>query len=87
MAYKFGAPILPINISYRQRKRLPKLFGSSRLPLLTVKIGEPIFPDRSQSRKTEVERRLRETHASICRLGGINVNSWPAIWNDAMDNV
>lgn len=82
MAYKYDAPVLPICISYRQRKGIYRLFGPQQAPLLTVRIGEPVFPDLSQPRKAEVERLLRETHASICRLGGITGNSWPAIWEN-----
>lgn len=81
MAYKWGCPILPMNLSYRPRTGFYKLFGSNK-PLITVRIGEPIIPDTTQPRKEEVERLLRETHASICKLAGIVKNPWPAIWNE-----
>lgn len=78
MAYKYGVPLLPINISYRERKGIYKLFGKPEIPLLTVTIGEPVFPDKTKPRKTEVDRMLREAHARICSLGGIIENPWPA---------
>lgn len=82
MAYKWGCPVLPMNISYRPRTGIYKLFGNSATPLVTVRIGEPVIPDKTQPRKTEVERLLRQTHAAVCKLGGIIKNPWPAIWNE-----
>lgn len=82
MAYKYGIPVLPLNISYRERTGIYRLLGPAREPLLTVKIGEPIFPDTTQPRKTEVERLLVASHEAECRLAGITRNTWPAESND-----
>ncbi len=82
MAYRWGAPIVPMNISYRPRTGFYKLFGKPEIPLITVNVGTPIFPDTTAPRKTEVDRLLEQTHAAVCSLGGIIKNSWPAIWND-----
>ena len=81
MAYRYGCPILPLNISYRERKGIYKLFAPACIPLITITVGEPIFPDTSKPRKTEVLRLLETAHAEICSLGGIIVNPWPAVWN------
>lgn len=78
MAYKWGCPILPIALDYRPRTGFFRLTGPAEKPLITVKIGEPIFPDTSKPRRAEVDRLLRATHASICSLAGIVENSWPA---------
>ena len=80
MAYKWGAPVLPIALTFRPRTGIHKLFCSPEIPLITVKIGEPIFPDTSKPRKEEVQRLLNDTFASICSLAGIIRNSWPAEW-------
>lgn len=82
MAYRWGSPIVPMSISYRPRTGLYKLFGDEKTPLITLRIGEPIIPDKSANRKVEVDRLLQQTHASICNLAGIIKNPWPAIWND-----
>lgn len=83
MAYRWGAPIIPISISYRPRKGIFRLFDKKEIPLVTVNIGEPIFPDITAPRKSETERLLRLTHEAVCRLGGITANTWPPIENNA----
>lgn len=82
MAYRWNCPIVPLNLSFRPRTGIHKLFGAPEIPLITIKIGEPIFPDASQPRKVEVERLAKATHESICRLGGIIKNPWPAVDNN-----
>lgn len=82
MAYKWGAPIVPMSISYRPRTGIFKLFGDAATPLVTVRVGEPIFPDTAAPRKQEVDRLLNATHEAVCRLGGILKNPWPAVWNE-----
>lgn len=82
MAYKYDAPVLPMCITYRERTGIYKWFGKAEHPLVTVKIGEPIFPDTTQPRKAEVERLQNEAHAAVCALGGIIENTWPASWNE-----
>lgn len=82
MAYKYKCPILPINISYRERKGIYSLFGKKWEPLLELTIGEPIFPDGTKPRKSEVERLRVESHSRICEMGGILENPWPASWDE-----
>ncbi len=82
MAYKYNAPILPIAIAYRERKGFYTLTGKKELPLITVRIGEPIFPDKSRPRKEEVSNLLVKTHSAICELAGIIENPWPAEFNE-----
>lgn len=82
MSYKYAKPIVPCVITYRERKGIYRLFGPKELPLLTVTIGEPLYPDTTQPRKTEVER-LRETaHQQMQRMAGITHNPWPAAWSN-----
>ena len=78
MAYRWGVPVVPISISYRKRKGICRLFDKAEIPLITVRIGEPIFPDTGAPRKAEVDRLLRATHAAVCELGGITSNTWDA---------
>lgn len=82
MAYKYDIPVLPLNISYRKRGGIWKLFGKEEIPLMTMNIGDPIFPDRSKPRKDEVERLLCEAHKAVCDMAGIIENPWPPTWNE-----
>ena len=82
MSYKYNKPLLPCVISFRERKGIFRLFGPKTLPLLTVTIGEPIYPDTSQPRKSEVER-LRDTaHQQMTEMAGIAHNPWSASWGN-----
>ena len=78
MSYKYNKPIIPFAVSYRERKGLWRLFGAKDEPLTQVVIGAPIYPDTTQPRAVETQRLLNETHATICRLAGIEHNSWPS---------
>ena len=82
MAYKWNAPVLPVALSFRPRTGIYKLFEKPEVPLVTVNIGDPIFPDQSVPRKVEVDRLMHEAFTQVCRLGGIEVNSWPVVWNE-----
>ena len=82
MSYKYDVPILPIALTYRERKGFFRLTGKKEIPLITVRIGEPIFPDNSKARKEEVANLLNKTHKAICNLAGIIDNPWPAEWNE-----
>ena len=78
MAYKYNKPIIPFAVSYRPRTGLYRFLGPKDEPLTQVIIGAPIYPDTTKPRAIEVERLLNETHATICRLAGIEQNTWPS---------
>ena len=82
MSYKYNKPILPCVISFRERKGIYRLFGPKSLPLLTVTIGEPLLPDTTQPRKTEVERLRTQAHTQMQQMAGITHNPWPASWGN-----
>ena len=82
MSYKYDKPLLPCVITYRERKGIFRLFGPKELPLLTVTIGEPIYTDTTQARKTEVERLRNVAHAQMQQMAGITHNPWPAAWEN-----
>lgn len=79
MAYKYNMPIVPVTISFRERKGIFKLFAPANEPLIDVTIGEPLMPDTTQARKVEVDRLLTATHAQMLAQMGIVENPWPAI--------
>ena len=78
MAYKYNKPIIPFAVSYRERTGIWRLFGPKDEPCTQVIMGAPIFPDTTQPRAVETERLLNETHQTICRLAGIEHNTWPS---------
>ena len=78
MAYKYNKPILPFAVTYRPRTGIWKLFGPKDEPLTQVTMGAPIYPDTTQPRAAETERLLNETHKTVCRLAGIEHNTWPS---------
>ncbi len=82
MAYKYNKPILPCAINYRERTGIYRLFGPKDKPLLTVEIGEPIYPDTTKPRRDEVERMLHESHEQMLKLMGITHNTWEEKFND-----
>lgn len=78
MAYKYNKPILPFAVTYRPRTGIWRLLGPKDEPLTQVIIGAPIYPDTTKPRAAETERLLNETHKTICRLAGIENNTWPS---------
>lgn len=79
MAYKYKYPIVPLAISYRKPYGIWKLLKVN-YPLLTIKIGEPIFTDNPEKLpKNEYCALLRrKTHSKVCELAGIEQNCWEA---------
>lgn len=82
MSYKYNKPLVPCVITYRERKGLFRLFGPKDLPLLTVTVGEPIYPDTAQPRKLEVERLREVAHRQMQQMAGIQQNPWPVAWGN-----
>jgi len=81
MAYKYGMPILPLIISYRERTGWRKIFPTKQ-PLMTLHIGEPIIPDQSIPRKVEIENLRQKAHDTMVEMAGIIQNPWPAVPED-----
>jgi 1-acyl-sn-glycerol-3-phosphate acyltransferase len=84
MAYKWGCPVVPLAISYRERKGLYRLFGPKEMPTVTIRVGEPLMPDTTKPRKEETERLRAEAHAAMVRLAGIKHNPWEAVPDDEL---
>lgn len=78
MAYKYNVPIVPCVITYRERKGIFRLTGKKSMPLFTVKVLEPIWPDKTKNRREGVDELLRKAHAAMEKGAGIIVNPWPA---------
>lgn len=80
MAYKYQMPLVPCVITWRPRTGIYKLFGPKDMPLMTVRICEPILPDTQAPRKLEVERLREEAHRVMCQAADILENPWPVSW-------
>ncbi len=69
-AVKYDKPVIPITMSFRQRKGITKLF--TKKPMVDLHIGEPIFADNSLSR-FEAERVMHEqTYRVMQEMNGIH---------------
>ena len=78
MSYKYDKPLIPCAVTYRPRTGLWRFLGPKDEPLTQVVIGAPIYPNTTAPRAAETERLLNETHQTICRLAGIEHNTWPS---------
>ncbi|GMO56745.1 MAG: hypothetical protein Ta2A_02100 [Treponemataceae bacterium] len=79
-AYRYDVPIVPLAISYREVKNPIYKFFKKNAPYITVRIGEPIFPDHNVSDRQGIDAMRTKCHASVCALAGIapGENPYPA---------
>ena len=76
-------PVLPMAFSYREPGRIRKnLFRQKACFTLTV--GEPLFADKSLSRRQREEDLVARCHGAVCRLAGIDPaeNVYPPLFNN-----
>jgi 1-acyl-sn-glycerol-3-phosphate acyltransferase len=84
-SHRYNLPVLPIAFSYR-KPHFPftlvnlfrSLIGNQKLPMVTLRIGEPILPDANLCRKEAVLKLRKESHEAVVRLAGIRDNPHPA---------
>lgn len=81
-AVRNNKPVLPLAFSYRKPKGLQKLFWHK--PLLTLTIGELIYPDAELNRVQASDKLGVEAHEAVCRLAGIEPgeNLYPPVFNN-----
>lgn len=77
MAYRYNLPVVPMAISFRPLTGWRKLFFKE--PLVTISVGEPILPDKTQKRKEDSLRMCIQAHEQICEMAGIIQNGWNAV--------
>jgi len=77
MAYKYDLPIIPCVLSYRKRTGIYKFFEKD-MPLFTLTMCDPIFPDKSVPRRDDINRMRETAHAMMVKAAGIKNNPWPA---------
>jgi len=85
MAYRYNLPVLPLAISYRKPvfpytilNWLRSRAGNEKLPMITIRIGEPLLFDESLGRKEAVQKMRKDCHEAVVRLAGISKNKYPA---------
>jgi len=85
MAYRYNLPVIPCAYSYRKShfpftivNFIRRCLGFMQLPLITLRIGEPILPDTTLDRKEAVQKLRKECHEAVVKLAGITNNPYPA---------
>jgi 1-acyl-sn-glycerol-3-phosphate acyltransferase len=85
MAYRYNLPVIPIAFSYR-KPRFPftlvnlfrSIIGNQKLPMVTVRVGEPLLFDPNLGRKEAVQKMRKDCHEAVVRLAGISNNPFQA---------
>jgi 1-acyl-sn-glycerol-3-phosphate acyltransferase len=71
LAYETGRPITPLAFSFRKREGLAKLFFAKE-PLVTLRIGEPLYAKKELSLSEAVVDLRKRIHASMVALAGLS---------------
>jgi 1-acyl-sn-glycerol-3-phosphate acyltransferase len=85
MAYHYNLPIIPMAFSYRKPcfpftivNLFRTIIGNQKLPMVTLRIGEPLLFDTTLGRKEAVQKMRKDCHEAIVHLAGIKNNPYPA---------
>ena len=85
MAHRYHLPVIPIAFSYREPhfpftlvNGFRTLTGNQKLPMITLRIGEPLLIDQNLPRREAVQKLRRDCHKAVVRLAGITDNPYPA---------
>ena len=70
---KFNKPILPITMSFRERRGITRLF--SKTPCVDLHIGEPLFPLENLPVREAVDKLQREAYHLMQVMNGITPDS------------
>jgi len=69
-AVKFDRPIIPITMSFRERRGITRLF--TKKPAVDLHVGAPLFCDKSISPTDAAEKLRAETYHVMQVMNGIN---------------
>ena len=85
IVHRYNLPVLPMAISYRKPhfpftiiNWLRSAAGKQKLPMITIRIGEPLLFDTGLGRKEAVQKMRKECHQAVVNLAGISENPYPA---------
>lgn len=68
-AVKYDKPLIPISMSFRQRKGIRRIFGKG--PFVDLHIGEPLYADKSLSPKKAAEELRARAYHIMQEMNGI----------------
>ncbi|MEG2158886.1 MAG: lysophospholipid acyltransferase family protein [Clostridia bacterium] len=71
ISYRNNVPIIPLAITFRERKGLTKLFFGKE-PLATLNIGKPIYPNVNAQRDEEIKRIFSEVRRQTLSMMNID---------------
>ncbi|MBQ6016819.1 MAG: 1-acyl-sn-glycerol-3-phosphate acyltransferase [Clostridiales bacterium] len=77
-------PVLPMGFSYREPGRIRKnVFHQTAL--FTLRIGEPLYPDKTLKLKDREKDLTIRAHNAVCTLAGIDpdMNIYEPVFNDS----
>lgn len=69
-AVRHNKPVIPITISFRERKGITRLF--TKTPCADLHIGEPLLPDTTLSVKEATDKLHKEAYHVMQVMNGIN---------------
>ena len=69
-AVRFDKPIIPITMSFRERKGITRLF--SKTPCVDLHVGDPLFPDKTLSAAEAMDKLHAEAYHVMQVMNGIN---------------
>jgi len=86
LGHRYNLPVIPVGFSFREPhfphtiENILRMIKGTKplLPLITVRIGEPLFFDANLSRKDAVQKMRKECHEAIVKLAEITNNEYPA---------
>jgi len=85
MAHRYNLPVIPMAFSYRKpgfpitiSNLFRSLAGKQKLPMVTLRIGEPVLLDETLGRKEAVIKLRKDCHEAVVKLAGISKNPYPA---------
>jgi len=85
LAQRYKLPVIPLAFSYRKPcfpftvvNFLRSLKKYQKLPMITLRIGEPVLPDETLPRKEAIQKLRKDCHEAMLRLAGISDNPYPA---------
>lgn len=85
LAQRYNLPVIPLAFSYRKPcfpftliNQIRALKGREKLPMITLRIGEPLLFDKNLPRKEAIQKLRKDCHKAVVRLAGISENPYPA---------
>ena len=78
---KYDKPIIPITMSFRERKGISRLFFKT--PAVDLHIGEPLYPDKSLTNVEAVKALRKEAYHVMQVMNGVNPGD--PTYNDNLD--